>query len=183
MPLKSAVTQFLRNYRATPHATTGATPFELLRGRKMRTKLNVLPVSAEVKKYPEIENTVTCKQQKCKVYTDQRKGAKVPKFKEKDWVRVKKPEHVHKGSTRYTAPCLVRRRVGPNTFLLEYGKKWNASRLTGVPNEVFISLGKTTEEKPNVQPQAQGDVKEQSPRRSARVLKQPAWMKDFVLEK
>lgn len=149
----------------------------------MRTKLNVLPVGTEVKTYSEIENTVTCKQQKCKAYTDQRRGAKVPKFKEKDLVRIKKPEHVHKGSTRYTAPCLVRRRVGPNTFLLEDGKKWNASRLTGVPNEELISLGKMTEGKPNVQPQAQGDVKEQSPRRSARVPKQQAWMKDFVLEK
>ncbi|ROJ30492.1 hypothetical protein DPX16_23573 [Anabarilius grahami] len=46
----------------------------------MRTKLNVLPVSTEGKTYSEIENTVTCKQQKCKAYTDQRRGAKVPKF-------------------------------------------------------------------------------------------------------
>jgi len=47
-------------------------------------------------------------------------------------VIIKKPEHVHKGSTRYTAPCLVIRRIGPNTFLLEDGKKYNASRLMGV---------------------------------------------------
>lgn len=175
----------MANFQATPHATTGATPFELLRGRKIRTKLNVLPVSTDVKTYSEIENTVTCKQKKCKDYTDQRRGAKVPNFRENDWVRIKKPENVHKGSARYTAPFLVRSRVGPNTFLLEGGKKWNVSRLTGVPNEVLISLGKTPEGKPNIQPPAQGHVEEQrmSPRRSVRVPKQPAWLKDFVLEK
>ncbi len=41
-PCKSAVLTMLKSYRATPHATTGETPFLLLRGRPMRTKLNVL---------------------------------------------------------------------------------------------------------------------------------------------
>ncbi|KAJ8000091.1 hypothetical protein DPEC_G00201250 [Dallia pectoralis] len=44
-PWKQAVTEFLQIYRATTDATTGATPFELLRKRKMRTKLNLLPIS------------------------------------------------------------------------------------------------------------------------------------------
>jgi len=34
------VTEFLKVYRATPHATTGLSP--LLHGGKMRTRLNVL---------------------------------------------------------------------------------------------------------------------------------------------
>ncbi len=41
-PWKSAVLTMLKSYRATPHATTGETPFLLLRVRPMRTKLNVL---------------------------------------------------------------------------------------------------------------------------------------------
>nr|XP_055067975.1 uncharacterized protein K02A2.6-like [Misgurnus anguillicaudatus] len=41
-PWKMAVTEFLHVYRATPHFTTGVTPFELLHGRKMRTRLDVL---------------------------------------------------------------------------------------------------------------------------------------------
>ena len=32
---------FLQNYRATPHATTGKSPSELLHGRRLRAKLNV----------------------------------------------------------------------------------------------------------------------------------------------
>lgn len=41
-PWKQAITDFLKNYRAMPHATTGTSPFELIRGRKMNTKLNTL---------------------------------------------------------------------------------------------------------------------------------------------
>lgn len=39
---KRATADFLQVYRATPHAMNGASPFELMHGRKMRTKLNVL---------------------------------------------------------------------------------------------------------------------------------------------
>ncbi len=40
-PWKHTVTDFYQVYRFTPHATTGVSPFELLHGRKMRTKLNL----------------------------------------------------------------------------------------------------------------------------------------------
>ena len=42
-PWKEAVTEFLLQYRATPHATTGASPSQLLHGRVMVAKLNALP--------------------------------------------------------------------------------------------------------------------------------------------
>ena len=50
-PWKQTVTEFLPNYRATQHATTGVTPFELLRHRKMRTNLHVHPVSHNIKRH------------------------------------------------------------------------------------------------------------------------------------
>lgn len=43
-PWKQEVTAFLHIYRATPHATTKKTPFELMRGRQMHTKLHILPL-------------------------------------------------------------------------------------------------------------------------------------------
>ncbi|KAK7895754.1 hypothetical protein WMY93_021079 [Mugilogobius chulae] len=44
-PWKPTVTAMLQSYRATPHATTNESPFKLLRGRQMRTKLHILPQS------------------------------------------------------------------------------------------------------------------------------------------
>lgn len=41
---RQSVVEFLQSYRATPHATTGVSPSELLHNRKMRTKLDILPV-------------------------------------------------------------------------------------------------------------------------------------------
>ena len=38
-PWKQELQKFLRQYRATPHSTTGVSPFEALTGRKMRTQL------------------------------------------------------------------------------------------------------------------------------------------------
>lgn len=40
---KAHVTEFLQVYRATLHATTGTSPFQLMYGRKMRTKLSIQP--------------------------------------------------------------------------------------------------------------------------------------------
>lgn len=77
----------------------------------------------------------------------------------------------------------MKRRVGPNTFLLDDGNKWNVSHLTGVLNEVLISLGKIPEGEPTLQPQAHEKEQQTIPRRSVRVPKQPAWLKDFVLKK
>ena len=50
---KQQLYHFLRNYRATPHATTDKAPAELLFGRKMRTKL------------PEVATTVTDPDLRC----------------------------------------------------------------------------------------------------------------------
>ncbi len=90
-PWKQAATDFLQNYRATPHATTGASPFELLRGRKMRTKLNTLPATTDGEEaWRGLRDRVHRVQQKIKQYTDQKRGAKPPPFKCGDRVRVRK---------------------------------------------------------------------------------------------
>lgn len=50
--------KFLQNYCATQHATTGAIPFQLLRNRKMRTKLQVLSVSHNIKTHMQVKEAV-----------------------------------------------------------------------------------------------------------------------------
>ena len=41
-PVPVALDRFLFNYRMTPHATTGVTPAELMFGRKLRTRLDLI---------------------------------------------------------------------------------------------------------------------------------------------
>uniref|UniRef100_A0A3B5QD86 Integrase catalytic domain-containing protein n=1 Tax=Xiphophorus maculatus TaxID=8083 RepID=A0A3B5QD86_XIPMA len=101
---KTTVTDFLQNYRATPHNTTGVSPSELLHNRKMKTKVNIFPTSEKSRKCTTVQETVRQKQEKSKQYTDKRRGAKTPTFKPGDMVRVKRPDHVRKGSSRFTSP-------------------------------------------------------------------------------
>ncbi|XP_057698600.1 uncharacterized protein K02A2.6-like [Corythoichthys intestinalis] len=180
-PWKEAVTEFLHNYRATPHATTGVTPFELLRNRKMRTKLNILPTVNKNRIHEQVKETVKRKQNKMKEYTDKRIRATQPSFKVNDTVRVRRPEHVSKGSSKFTEPLTVMRKVGQNTYLLSDGRKWNVSKLAHFPKQavnvatenhdaVFDSLA--LPENPN--------VPDPVPRRSQRSRNTPRWLTGFV---
>lgn len=59
---------FLRNYRATPHSTTGVPPAELLFGRKMTIKLpELVPTSPSRSQFADIDLK---KKEKMKVYAD-----------------------------------------------------------------------------------------------------------------
>lgn len=77
-PWKQEVTAFLHVYRATPHATTNKTPFELMRGRQMRTKLHILPIQTTLDS--AIRQYVKAKQEKSKAYTDAKRSAKFLPF-------------------------------------------------------------------------------------------------------
>lgn len=138
MPWKAEVTSFLHNYRATPHSTTGVSPFELLRGRKMRTKLNIFPPQKE-RVHEDVRRTVRERQCAMKVYTDTKRGAKAPRFKCGDNVRIRKPMHVHKADARFTGPLSVKKQIGPSTYILSDGKKWNATHLTLYPENIIVA--------------------------------------------
>ncbi len=68
-PWKSTVTEFLQIYRATPHSATGQSPSELLCSKKMRTRLNVLPLPITCKD-AAVSQKVSLFQKKMKTYTD-----------------------------------------------------------------------------------------------------------------
>ena len=55
---KPAVTDFLQNYRATPHATTGVSPSELLHNKRMKTKLDIFPLKDKSDKCTTVRSTV-----------------------------------------------------------------------------------------------------------------------------
>lgn len=56
-PVSLAIDRFLYNYRITPHSTTGVSPAELLYGRKLRTRLDLIwpseRIAASVSKQQE----------------------------------------------------------------------------------------------------------------------------------
>nr|XP_055041695.1 uncharacterized protein K02A2.6-like [Misgurnus anguillicaudatus] len=177
LPWKQAVTDFLQNYRATPHATTGVSPFELLRGRKMHTKLNTL--SATKAQGQEmamgIRDRVRRVQQKMKQYTDLKRGAKTPPFKCGDRVRVRKPRHVPKAGRKFTVPLSVEKKLGSSTYVLSDGRKWNAAHLSLVPENTQPTI-----EDAQVNPGTENVVPE--PVRGTRARQPPVWLKDYVAE-
>ena len=60
---------FLRNYRATPHATTGMTPAELLLGRELKTRVaEIIPSSSNRK----VQTRDRKQKEKIKYYADLR---------------------------------------------------------------------------------------------------------------
>uniref|UniRef100_A0A803K669 Gypsy retrotransposon integrase-like protein 1 n=1 Tax=Xenopus tropicalis TaxID=8364 RepID=A0A803K669_XENTR len=180
---KAFTTEFLHNYRATCHATTQASPAELLHGRQMRTKLHVADI-----KFPQhalatkssTADIVKRQQAKCKAYTDRKRGAREVHFQPGSLVRVKKPGLLKQGQSKFTTPLEVRRQRGPYTYELSDGRIWNASRLAPVRHD----LAEVPFDEGHIPtPDITCDRPEQSEpiRRPERNRKQPAWTKDYVM--
>lgn len=79
--------KFLRNYRSTPHPTTGASPAELLMGRKIKTKLPEIPATHPT--HPSISTRDCAAKQQMKGRADEKHNAKSHKFSIGDLVLVK----------------------------------------------------------------------------------------------
>jgi len=160
------------DYRSTPHATTGVTPSELLHGRCMRTKLQIMDFPVRETDRNAMREHVKMKQNKVKLYTDVRRNAKPSRFRPGDLVRVKKPWMVKKGDWKFTQPKAVVQKKGEDSYLLDDGKVWNASRLAEIPK----SSGTVTPT------EVQHVTTLSSLNRSVRVRQQPVLTKDYVLD-
>lgn len=75
-PWKPVVTEMLHSYRGTAHATTGESPFQLLRGSPVQTKINVLPPPRDKGQYDHVRARVVLQQTESKQYTDAKRGAR-----------------------------------------------------------------------------------------------------------
>lgn len=106
LPWKETVMNWLQVYRATPHATTSTSPHELLYGRKMCTKLDVLPLLSAMSPLAAFAHHAVQRQQhKMQCYTDAKPGARTPSFQPGEKVRIRKPQHVPKAHPRFTHPA------------------------------------------------------------------------------
>ena len=84
---KQELFSFLRNYRATPHSTTGISPAELLFGRKFITKLpELVPPSPSRARIEQADQTKKEKMKKC---ADAASNAKPHKHQVGDTVLVR----------------------------------------------------------------------------------------------
>jgi transposase InsO family protein len=136
---KSHVIEFLAVYRATPHATTGLSPSVLLHQRYMRTKLNIIGYKLPDVKIDvhRVKEKVQVQQSKYKFHADKKRNV----TNVGDWVRMKKPGFVPKGSRRYSDPVQIRHKLSFRTYVLQDGKTWNVSKLvkSSEPDECYIS--------------------------------------------
>ena len=167
-PWKIAALELLTAYRSSAHATTGKSPAELLHNRKMTTNLNIRPTETSQEKPADIRERVHCAQENYKRYTDQKRGAVHPRFQKGDYVRVKNPRHVHKGSNRFGSPQRITQSKGPSTYQLDDGRTWNATHLImtqKLPNQMPITQKRLATPKPQSRPKRQ--------------IRQPTWAKVY----
>ena len=85
---KTSLQTLLRNYRATPHGTTGETPSQLLMQRELKTKL------------PSKITNVRQSKKKGKEYADARRNAKTKNIQPGEYVLVQQ-KHRNKFSTYF----------------------------------------------------------------------------------
>lgn len=132
-PWKPVVTEILHSYRATPHAKTGESPFQLLRGRPIRAKLDILPPPKDNGQYSHVKAKVARQQVRSALYTNKKRGVKPTNITVGATVRVHKPFCVGKGEMQYSKPLSVQRHTGLSSFILTDGKRWKAARLSLCP--------------------------------------------------
>ena len=144
-PWKETMTAFLQIYRPTPDSMTNVSPFELMFGRKMRTKLAVMPLPDCEHSDAEVHQQVSNRQTQIKTYCDKKRGGRAPALKVGDKVRVKEKTDVPKGHPRFTKPVEIQKQVGPCTYRLSDGKLWHSSHLTRVPDAAMIPADQRTQ--------------------------------------
>lgn len=88
-------------------------------------------------------------------------------------VRVRKPHHVPKAHPRFSHPATVRKKIGPNSFLLSDGKTWNASQLAHFPS--VAGQDRDTSRLPH------SHFDHHLSHKQPRVKYKPKWQKDYIL--
>ena len=108
--LSKRLDQFLFSYRNTPHTTTGYSPAQLLLGRRLRSKLDLL--------VPRVESTVEAAQLGQKKYHDVKAKARTFDAGQSVWAQNYRPGEKW-------LPGVVMEKVGPVSYRVEVqGQIW-----------------------------------------------------------
>lgn len=112
-PWRSALVEFLRVYRTTPHSTTSFSPFRLLFGRHPRTKL---PESTSMQEKHVDDHLVRSKdlemKQKMKAYADAKRHATNTPMEKGDVVMMKQSKTNKTTTVRDPQPVIVSKTKG-----------------------------------------------------------------------
>ncbi|XP_064475523.1 uncharacterized protein K02A2.6-like [Ornithodoros turicata] len=170
---KEEVQEYLLNYRATPHTTTGIPPSELLFGRKIQTKLPQLP---ETRHYGKLETPDLQKTQDIKVYADEKRHARPHQLQRGDCVLLKRSSTLSHDARYEQQPYTVTRVQGTavtatcgDRTVVRNGSyfKWvphNQPRISDYWDVVDDCARPRSDEAPSVdQAEARGSPREQTP--------------------
>ena len=149
----------------------------------MRTKLVIKDMPVPSTDENAMRERVKQKQLKSKQYTDAHRHAKATDFQPGDQVRVRKPWKVKKGELKFTKPKTVVTRKSSNSYLLDDGRVWNASRLSALPELNPEPDSDNTMDCPERETDKPPDPESGTPLRPIRSRNPPSWTKDFVMSK
>jgi transposase InsO family protein len=102
--IEEKIAKFLFNYRLTPHSTTGESPCELMFGRKIRSRWDLLK--------PNLQMKVQFKQAKQQLYDD--RNSKIRNLQEGDKVWIKN----FRGNKKWTKGKIIKS-ISTNIFIAE----------------------------------------------------------------
>ncbi|XP_028412059.1 uncharacterized protein K02A2.6-like [Dendronephthya gigantea] len=192
---KKDLQQFLLQYRATPHSTTGKSPAELLFGRKIKTKLPAVLVPPLDD--AEMRSKDRQGKKKMKTYSDRRNHHKPSRVCVGDMVLIKQ-KRKNKLSSRYNPkPALVTRKKGTlvtvqktdgstlsrNSSHLKKVTKRAAEQWANIPND----SGEDDDDdddgsnENNVELQNAGQEQRGQNQRPARERRRPNYLGDYVM--
>ena len=141
-PWKQELNKFLCNYRATPHVTTKVSPFKVLFGRDMQTKLPHLSGSNITD--AALRDTDCKAKANMKTYADQRLHDKPSTLKEGDTVLVKQAKRNKKTPQFDPNPYHIIQKKGSMIIASRTGHTItrNASHFKGIPptNTVWVVI-------------------------------------------
>jgi hypothetical protein len=171
---KQEMFSFLRTYRATPHATTNATPAELLLGRALNSCVpEILPSSPNKK----VSNYDGKQKQKMKIYADNKRKAKHINLPIGDQILVKQQKR-----DKLTTP------YHPKSFQIV---EQHGSMIAEKSDEKEITRDASFYKKINIESQQTGETSndpmeinpaQQEPRRSARQCRPSSYLKGYACD-
>ena len=197
---KQELYNFLRQYRATPHCTTGVSPAEALYRRKLNVTLPQLPQQTRVSELHEkLQRRDTANKAKSKDYSDKRRNAKPSQLQVGEIVLVRQPRR-NKLTPFDPRPLEVVRRKGTLvtakrgmytiTRNISHFKRLNATH--SLPHDTYHNdtddfdfttddnTRDNTHDNTLAKPTLKPCLSSQVVRRSSRLRKPPVRFKDFT---